>query len=92
MSRLINISIPVAFHSAGNVIMNKMVPFQICQDGNAFIATPLISMEQRRLADLPQEMIFECSGTTIISNRGMGEGKMDVLKDIFQELTFEADT
>jgi hypothetical protein len=49
-------------------------------------------MEQRRLADLPQEMIFERFGTTIISERGAGERKMDVLKDILQELTFKTNS
>jgi hypothetical protein len=92
MNKLMKISILVAFHRPGNVILNKMVPFQIYQDGHAFIAVPLISMEQRRLADLPQEMIFECFGTTIISSRREGETKMDVLKDILQELTFKTNS
>jgi hypothetical protein len=89
MNRSIGISIPVAFHRPGNVILNKMVPFQIYQNDYAFVAVPLISIEQRRLADLPPEMVFECFGTTIISNRGAGERKIDILKDILQEITFK---
>jgi hypothetical protein len=89
MDKLTNISIPVAFHRPGNVILNKMVLFHIYQEGHTYIAAPMISVEQRRLADLPQEMAFECSGTTIMSSRGEVETKMDVLKDILQELTFK---
>ena len=87
MKKLMSISIPVAFHRAGNEILNKMVSFQINQDGHAFIATPLINMEQRRLANLPEKMVFDCYGTTIISSRGSGERNMDVLKDILQEVS-----
>jgi hypothetical protein len=92
MDKLINISIPVAFIGPGNVILNKMVLFHIYQEGHAYIAAPMISTEQRRLADLPQELVFEYSGTTIMSSRGEGETKMDVLKDILQELTFKTNS
>lgn len=81
------LSISVAFRSAGNVILNKMVPFQIYRDGHAFIAAPLISPEQRRLADLLGEMAFECFDTTITSGRGVTERNMDVLKDILKEVS-----
>jgi hypothetical protein len=91
MNKLIGISIPVAFRSPGNVIMNKMVDFKVYQDNRSYIAVPLISSDQRRLADLPPEMIFECCGKNIISNRLEGKGNMDLLKDIFQELTVKTD-
>lgn len=83
------LSIPVAFRSGGNVILNKMVPFQIYRDGNSYIAEPLISPEQRRLANLPTEMAFECFGTSISSNRGASERNMDVLKDILKEVNIK---
>ena len=86
MNKLMGLSIPVAFHTAGNVILNKLVPFQIYRDHHAFIAAPLISNEQRRLANLPGEMAFECVGTTIISNRGVAEKNMDVLQDIIHKV------
>jgi len=80
------LSIPVAFHGAGNAILNKLVSFQIYRDHHAFIAVPLISLEQRRLANLPGEMAFECVGTTIISSRGAAEKNMDVLHDILNKV------
>jgi hypothetical protein len=86
MNKLMGLSIPVAFHGAGNVILNKIVPFQIYRDRHAFIAAPLISLEQRRLANLPGEMAFECVGTTIISSRGSAEKNMDVLHDILHKV------
>ena len=86
MNKLMGLSIPVAFRGAGNMILNKMVAFQIYRDGHAFIAAPLISAEQRRLADLPREMFFHCSGTTITSSRGAAERNMDLLKDILLEV------
>jgi hypothetical protein len=89
MNKLMGLSISVPFRSAGNVILNKMVPFQIYRDGHAFIAAPLISPEQKRLADLPPEMAFECHGTTITSSRGVAEKNMDVLKDILQKVTLK---
>ena len=86
MNKLMGLSIPVSFHGAGNVILNKIVPFQIYRDRHAFIAAPLISTEQRRLANLPGEMTFECVGTTIISSRGAAEKNMDVLQNIIHKV------
>jgi hypothetical protein len=89
MNKLMVLSIPVGYHSAGNTILNKMIPFQIYRDGYAFIAAPLISPQERRLADLPQEMSFEYTNTIIASSRGKAERKMDVLKDILQKMTLK---
>ena len=80
------LSIPVAFHGAGNAILNKIVPFQIYREGHCFIAAPLISLEERRLANLPPEMAFECVGGAITSSRGAAEKNMQVLKDILQKV------
>jgi hypothetical protein len=89
MNKFMGVSIPVAFRSAGNRILNKMVDFKVYQYNRSFIAVPQISTEQRRMADLPLEMVFECSGRTVISSRGEGERNMDVLKDILEELTIK---
>ena len=92
MNKTLGVTIPVAFHSAGNVILNKWVGFRVFIDDRSFVAVPLISNDQRRLANLPEKMLFHCHGTTIISSRGVWERNMDVLKDIVHELAFKMDT
>ena len=82
------ITIPVAFRSSGNVILNKMISFQIYQDGDAFIAAPLINTEERRLADLPLEMAFE-RHAGIFTSMGTAERNTEVLKTIFQKVSLE---
>ena len=80
------LSIPVPYRSSGNIIIQKEVGFHIYKDGKRFSATPVLSPDEFRLANLPQELMFEYTDGKAASLRGFKDGNMHVINDLVEQL------
>jgi hypothetical protein len=86
MKKIANFTIEVPYRSTGNIIINKNIDFDIYKDGVQYMAAPLCEMEERRIANLPPELIFEMKNGKPQSNRGIREGNTEVIKRIADQL------
>jgi hypothetical protein len=82
MEKIANFTIEVPYRTAGNIIKNKSVDFDIFKDGTQYMAAPLCDLEERRIASLPPELIFEMKDGKPESARGIKEGNTEVINRI----------
>jgi hypothetical protein len=84
--QLISLTFPIPYKSAGNIIRQKEVSFDIYKEGDAYKAVPLLNMDERRLANLPHELVFTHSGGKAISERGIKDGNFHIIEEIAKQL------
>ena len=81
----VNVSIP--YRSTGNTILQKEVVMDILRGrDNDYIAVPNITLQERRLANVPDELHFEMKEGKGYSKRGLKEGNSDLINDIIIQL------
>jgi hypothetical protein len=80
----VNISIP--YKGPGNVISQHPVAFEVYSDEDQYKAVPQLDDEQRRVANLPEELLFTYSDGKPVSNRGIRDGNFHAIQDIVNEL------
>ena len=88
--KITTLTIMVPYRSAGNVIKQHPVQLEIFKDENAFRAMPLLSEDERTIANLPPNLLFEYKDGKIISSRGNRDGNFHVLRDIVEVLKEES--
>jgi hypothetical protein len=86
MEKIANFTIEVPYRTAGNIITNKNIDFDVFKDGTQYMAAPLCGLEERRIASLPPELIFEMKDGKPESNRGNKEGNIEVIRRIAGQL------
>lgn len=86
MEKIANFKIEVPYRSAGNIIKNKNIDFDVYKDGSQYKAAPLCDMEERRMASLPPELSFEFKNGRAESSRGSKEGNIEVINRIAGQL------
>ena len=76
----------VPYKSAGNAIIEKPVAFEVFHlDGN-YTAHPLLSKDELRIANLPEELKFTYKNGVVVSLRGKMEGNFHIIQDIVKQL------
>jgi hypothetical protein len=80
----VNISLP--YKGPGNVIMQHAVAFEVYSDNDEYKAIPVLDDAQRRVANLPEELLFTCAEGKPVSQRGMRDGNFHAIQDIVNEL------
>lgn len=78
--------VDVPYKSAGNAIRQNSVDFEVFHlDGN-YTAHPILSEEERRIANLPAELNFTYKDGVLVSSRGKMDSNFHVLESIAQQL------
>jgi hypothetical protein len=80
----VNVSVP--YKGPGNIIRQKPVSFQVFSEDGHFKAVPLLNEDERRIANLPQELLFNYENGRPVSRRGSFDGNFRAIENIVQEL------
>lgn len=86
MKKIASFTIEVPYRSTGNIINNKNIDFDIFKDTTQYKAVPLCDLDERRIASLPPELLFEIKDGKPESNRGMKDGNIEVIRRIAGQL------
>ena len=86
MEKIASFTIEVPYRTAGNMIMNKDIDFDVFKDGTQYKAAPLCDLEERRVASLPPELTFEFKNGKPESTRGIRDGNIEVIRRIAGQL------
>jgi len=76
----------VPYKSAGNAIIQKPVAFEVFHlDGN-YTAHPLLSKDELRIANLPEQLKFTYKNGVVVSSRGKMDGNFHVIEDLIKQI------
>lgn len=84
--RIANVNISVPYKGPGNVIRQNAVSFDVFSEDNHYRAVPVLNNDERRIANLPEELLFACENGKPISLRGDRDGNYHAIRDIVHEL------
>ena len=86
MEKLAYVQVHVPYKSAGNVIRQHEVSFEVFKDTQYYSLKPMLSEAERRLANLPESLEFSLVEGKAISSRGHKDGNLHVIQDAVQRL------
>lgn len=84
---LTNVTITVPFKSAGNIIVQKPVEFEVYREEEIYMIKPLLTVDELRLANLPGELKFLYKDGNVESLRGAKDGNLHVMQDVYTALS-----
>ena len=76
----------VPYHGAGNTILQKPVNFNVYTENDHFRVVPDINKDERRIANLPEELQFQIKEGKVVSAKGSRDGNQHVLEAIAKKL------
>lgn len=85
-NKMASINIPVSYKGPGNTIRQNPVVFDVYSVDGHYKAVPLLNENERRIANLPQELLFTYENGKPVSRRGSFDGNFDAIEDIVREL------
>ena len=80
----VNISIP--YKGPGNVIKQNPVVFDVYFVDGHYKAVPCLNENERRIANLPEELLFDYENGKPVSHRGSLDGNFHAIEDIVNQL------
>ena len=80
----VNIHVPV--RGPGNTIRQNPVLFDVFSDDSIYKAVPVLNEDERRVANLPLELLFGFENGKPVSQRGVRDGNFHAIQDIVHEL------
>jgi hypothetical protein len=80
--KITTVTIPVPYKSAGGVIHQHQVAFELYQVDGHYSLRPCLSPAERELANLPPELKFVMEKGKPVSLRGKIDGNFHVIKDV----------
>ena len=87
--QIAHVEIPVPYKSAGNVIIQKTVAFDVYKIDGHYSLHPLLTSDELRLANLPPELNFTIEDGKPVSLRGNKDGNLHVIQDAVEVLQKE---
>jgi hypothetical protein len=84
--KIASINIPVPLRGPGNTIKQSDVVFDVFSEANSFKAVPILNEDQRRIANLPHELLFSYEHGKPVSGRGTRDGNFHAIQDLVLEL------
>jgi hypothetical protein len=87
--KLMTANLQIPYKGSGNVIQQKPVSIEVFKFEEGFKAIPLLQEHERRIANLPPEMIFTYDQGKATSSRGKADGNQHVLDDIIEAMKKE---
>ena len=85
-SKIASVNISVPYKGPGNVIKQNPVLFDVYFEEDHYKAVPLLSDDERRIANLPNELLFSFQDGKPFSHRGVMDGNFHAIEDIVGEL------
>jgi hypothetical protein len=85
-NKIASVHIAVPLRGPGNIIRQNPVSFDVFSEDNHYKAVPLLNEDERRVANLPQELLFNYEKGRPVSQRGAWDGNFHAIQDIFDEL------
>jgi hypothetical protein len=86
MEKLAAVTINVPYKSAGNVILQKEVNFEVYKDEDYYCIRPGLNEMERRLANLPETLDFQLIDGKAVSVKGTKDGNFHVIDEIVKLL------
>ena len=86
MKQLARVIINAPYKSAGNVIRQKEVAFDVYCENEQYSIKPILSEAERRLANLPETLDFLLLNGKPVSNKGANDGNFHIIQDIVANL------
>jgi hypothetical protein len=83
--KLASLSVNVPYKGAGNVIRQHEIPFDVYKEEALYKAVPQLSKDERRKANLPEELVFFYENGKPRSPRKI-DGNFHVIEDIVAKL------
>lgn len=84
--KIANINISIPYKGPGNTIRQNPVSFDVYSEANNYKAVPVLNEDERRIANLPPELLFNYEGGKAVSGRGKFDGNFHAIEDIVREL------
>jgi len=85
-SKIANVNISIPYKGPGNIIRQKPVSFDVYSECDYFKAVVLLDEDERRIANLPDELRFIFENGKPVSKRGPVDGNFHAIEDIAKEL------
>ena len=79
----VTVSVP---YMRGGEVYKEIIAFDICIDGNSFMAKTETCKEQCRRLGIEEAVAFDFVDNTIVIGKKTSEESFEVIKDIVQEL------
>lgn len=84
--KIASVTIQVPYKSAGGVIHQRSVVFDLRRDGGSYVLVPCLEEEERRVANLPEELRFVMQDGKPVSLRGKMDGNFHIIQDAVTQL------
>ena len=84
--KIASLTIAVPYKRAGNIITQEPVNFDVYKTDDHYTLTPCLSTDERRIANLPEELQFRIMDGEPVSLRGKRDGNFHVIRDAFKKL------
>jgi hypothetical protein len=85
-SKIANVHISIPYKGPGNMIKQNPVEFDVYALDGYYKAVPLLNEDERRIANLPHELLFVYENGRPVSKRGSFDGNFHAIEDIVREL------
>lgn len=84
--KITNLMIEVPYKSSGGVIHQKPVEFELHRSSGNYKLIPCLSEDDRRIANLPEELNFVMQDGKPVSLRGKMDGNFHIIQDAVAQL------
>ena len=79
--KITNITVQVPLKSSGGVIKQRDIEFEVFQSDSHYTLKPCLTEDERRVANLPEELNFTFDNGKPVSLRGKLDGNFHVIQD-----------
>ena len=86
MNKLTSLHISVPYKGPGNTIHQQIVNFDVIKHESFYSLVPCLTENERRLANLPEELQFRVQEGQPESLRGAMDGNFHVIQDAFRKM------
>jgi len=85
-NKIASVNIAIPYKGPGNIIRQHPVLFDVYSTEGHYKAIPLLNEDERRIANLPEELLFRYENGKPASQRGSFDGNFHAIEDIVREL------
>ena len=79
--KITSVTLLVPLKSSGGIIHQREVSFDVLKQEGHYTLKPCLSLEERRVANLPEELNFIMENDKPVSLRGKMDGNFHVIQD-----------
>lgn len=84
--KIANITIDTPIKRAGNVIHQEPIHYDLFRENQSYTLVPCLNEDERRIANLPEELRFVIEDDSPVSLRGKMDGNFHIIQDAFKQL------